>query len=144
MDQELFRTKLNFKELQDYRTPDDNQLPIRGLVDFYRACGLMDAIEKLGLTEQIIPIQAFYCNFVTLQKIRYLIKNNWETFNLEIIDNNVTQWVPGARRAQRKRPKKLKAIVRNSVNLDFQNLCPGIDDTLEDDILIFVKIDKNA
>ena len=91
---------------------------------------------------QVCPVNNILCNFTTIKKIKNFIVNNWETFNIDLLGDEQIVWIKGERKEQRKRPKKRKSEIRHSIDLDFANYCPGLDDELEDDVITLVKYEK--
>lgn len=133
-----FTYKLDFKKLRDWRSNNDNKFPILGWIDFYRACGVLDEITPImkEKNRQICPMEIMFCNYNTAHKIRELILESWEKFNIEIIGDNDIRWIPNSIHDQRKRGKKVKAIVKHSLWLDERNFHPMFDGDLENDILV--------
>lgn len=143
----ISKKKLDFVNLQAYRASDSKAFPVLCFPNFYAACGILSDIEKYTQEtgEQVCPIQQILCNFNTLKRIQHFIKNNWATFNVDIKGDNKVVWTKGSR-AQHRKAKKLSDVVESAVQFDFANYCPGLDDELEDDILIFTdgkEIDDN-
>lgn len=137
-----FTYKLDFEKLRAWRSPDDKELPILGFIDFYRACGVLDEITPIMKEKgrQICPVEIFFCAPETLIKIRNLIHDTWAKFNIEYKDGKI-QWVPGQLHTQRKRGKKLKAIVRDTLHYEQRQYCPNIDSNIEQDVLICQIVD---
>ena len=78
------------------------------------------------------------CNFNTLQRIKAFIEQNWMEYSLDIDKDNHVFWdTRKYEKNERHYAKKLNSRVQNSVNQDFLNFCPGLDDDLDDDILVF-------
>jgi len=143
MDKELFRIKLDFDKLIEWRDETMNGVPITGCLSFYRACGLISPIQEHFSSEseelKVCPINNIKCNFYTMKRIKNFIENIWSTFNIDLLGDNSVDWIKGQSKNQRKRPKKRPAVIRHSVALDFAQSCPGLDDDLPDDILVLVK-----
>lgn len=142
---ELCALGLDFDALQNWRDAEHDNIPISGYLAFYKACGLMPYIkENFSEDEanQVCPVNNILCNFTTMKKIKNFIINNWETFNIDLLGDEQIVWIKGERKKQRKRPKKRKSEIRHSIDLDFANYCPGLDDELEDDVITLVKYEK--
>lgn len=138
--------KLDFDELQEYRLSDRDELPIVGLLSFYKAIGLMDIASEYKNEYPdfvFIPLDNFKCNFNTLRKIRDFIENNWATFDITITEDNGPRWKKNAKREQHDFLKTIKPIIRRSLNSDFANYCPGLDDNVSDDIIVMTIEDRN-
>lgn len=135
--------KINFGKIKDEMCPEEPFLPIHGVLDVYRSIGLFDAwkefLEAKGL-KAADPKDYLFCNSVTLLTLREMIRNNWETFNIDIVGNDQVIWKPNDLKTRRKRGKKLHAKVRNSVNLDFDRYCPALDENIEDVDTIILRI----
>lgn len=140
-EEEITTIKLDFDQLEEWRNQDLDDLPICGFLSLYKACGLMPYIEEYVNSKEHGPIVAadnLTCNFYTLQRLKNFITNNWQVYSLDIKeDNNVIwdtrKWPKG----QKHYAKKLRSTIRNSINTDFLNFCPGIDDELSDNIIVF-------
>ena len=139
---EVERFELDFDMLEQWRNPDFDDLPICGFISLYRAIGVLDRIREYNDThdkdKQFVPLDNLACNFYTLQRMRNLILDNWSCYSLDIDSDrhvfwDTTRWAKN----QKHYKKKLHAKVRNSINIDCANFCPGVDDELEDNILIF-------
>lgn len=137
-----FTYKLDFEKLRAWRNSDEKQFPILGFIDFYRACGALDEIAPIMKEKgrQICPVEIFFCTPETLMKIRNLIYETWEKFNIEYKDGQI-QWIPGQPHTQRKHGKKLKAIIRDTLHWEQGELCPNIDGNIEQDVLICQIVD---
>lgn len=132
---------IDFGKIRDQMCPEEPHLPIHGVLDVYRAIGLFDFwVEFLqeAKMESADPKDYLFCNLITMTTLQSTIQNNWETFNIDIIGDDQVIWKPNDLKTRRKRGKKLKAKVRNSVHLDFNRYCPALDDNIEDvDVIIF-------
>jgi len=131
---------LDFDELEDWRKEDADDIPICSMISFYRACGMTDFIEKYKAEEgkNIVPLDNLACNFKTLQKIKDFIETMWSEYSLDIDQDNHVFWdTKTYGKNERHYAKKLNPRVLNSLNQDFLNFCPGVDESLEDDILVF-------
>ena len=138
-----FIYKLDFDALRAWRSPDANAFPILGWIDVYRASGLLDEVGPFmqARGQKICPLEHFFCTFETMQKLHNLIHESWEKFNIEITGDNLVSWKAGQPHEMRKHPKKIKAIVRNSLHHDERELCPMLDDSIEQDTIICQVID---
>lgn len=138
-----FTYKLDFEKLREWRNADDTQFPILGFIDFYRACGALDEIGPIMVErgQQICPVEIFFCTSETLVKIRNLIYETWEKFNIEFKDGKI-QWVPNQPHTMRKRGRKIKAIVRDTLRWEQGELCPNVDNNIDQDVLICQIVDS--
>lgn len=137
-----FVYKLDFEKLRAWRNSDENAFPILGFIDFYRACGVLDEIGPImqARGQQICPVEIFFCTPETLVKIRDLIYGTWEKFNIEYKDGKI-QWIPNQPHTERKRGKKLKAIIRDALRYEQGELCPNIDSNVDQDVIICQIVD---
>ena len=138
MEKEIARVEVNFDELKEQTMPDSD-LPLYGMVGIYKVTGLYDIIEKFvkenGLTS-VDPKQLLFCNFTTLTRLKAVISVNWQTFNIDMTENEKVFWKPGQPKARRKYPKKMRAKIRNSVNYNFAYFCPALDEELPDNVVV--------
>lgn len=135
---EIVSFVLDFDELEEWRDPENEDLPVHGMISFYKACGLIDHLQenKDKFGDQIVAIDTISCNFYTQQRIKKFIAERWEVFSLSLLDNNKVIWntstySKGVEHYHRKPSKK----VTKSLTYDFLNYCPKLDDELEDNIL---------
>lgn len=87
---EIARFPLDFDVLEKHK--DENGLPLLGMVGLYSVIGVADAIKEYG--KPICPIDNLYANFGTVQRIRELIKSNWEHYNVTIEKDFAPGWKP--------------------------------------------------
>lgn len=139
-EEEIARVKLDFDELADWRNAENDDIPICSCFSLYEASGLKGAIQKYCEENkaQIVAADNLVCNFYTLQRIKNFITENWQTYSIDIKEDNKVFWdTKRWNKNQKHYAKTLRAKVRNSVNADFVNFCPGIDDELEDNLIVF-------
>lgn len=130
---EISRHVIDFDALESYR--DENGMPLLSMVRFYSLSGIEDAVREYG--KPISPIDNLYANFGTIQRIKEIIKDNWSHFNITIRENHHPEWKAGKNHERRKSAYKLNSKIRNSINYDFGEYAPNIDDSLEDGIISF-------
>lgn len=130
---ELSRLSIDFDSLERYR--DENGMPLLSMVRFYSLSGIEDAVKKYG--KPISPIDHLYANFGTVQRIKGIIKDNWSHFNITIKEDCHPEWKAGKSHERRKSAYKLNSKISNSINYDFGEYTPNIDDSLEDGIISF-------
>lgn len=138
---EIANIALDFDALEAWRREGEKGLPVYSMLSFYEACGMQqrvkDYYDEYG-KDQFAPLDVVACNFYTLQRIKNLITDNWELYSMVIVENNrvewdTRKWAPDTKHYRR----KLRPRVRNSLNYDFANFCPAIDDDLPDNTLVF-------
>lgn len=128
---EISRLLIDFDALESYR--DENGMPLLSMVRFYSLSGIEDEVRKYG--KPVSPIDNLYANFGTIQRIKEIIKDNWSHFNITIRENYHPEWKAGKSHERRKSAYKLNSKIRNSINYDFGEYAPNIDDSLEDGII---------
>ena len=142
----LEKITLDFDKLAEWRQEDKDDIPICSVLSLYKASGITDAIQSYRIAhfdEPVFPIVNLCCNFYTLQRIRNFVTNNWQIYSLDIAADEEVKWDTRKwAKGESHYPKKLKAKIRNSINMDFANFCPGLDDNLEDNILVFRIVKK--
>ena len=133
-----YEFKIDFDQLKNWKTDDENAFPVLSFIHVYIACGIVEKMTPImkELDKQLCPLQHFFCNFNTMSKIHDLIRDNWSRYNIEITGDNAIQWIPKQPHTPRKRGKKVKAVVRDSILLDQNNFCPNLDNTVADDLIV--------
>ena len=138
---EVANIALDFDALEEWRREGDNGLPIYSMLSFYEACGMQQKVKEYydeHGKDQFAPLDVIVCNFYTLQRIKNLITDHWELYSMVIVENNKVEWDTRKWAANTKHyRRKLRPRVRNSLNFDFANFCPSIDDDLPDNTLVF-------
>lgn len=137
---EIFRLLVDFDAFENYR--DENGMPLLSLVRFYSLSGIEDAVRKYG--KAISPIDNLYANFGTIQRIRGIIKDGWSHFNITIKEDCHPEWKAGKSHERRKSAYKLNSKISNSINYDFGEYTPNIDDSLEDGVISFRIFEGNG
>ncbi len=116
-------------------------LPVRGCISLYEASGLIPMIQKYSEEHdgaQITPYDNLLCNFATLQRIKTFLEDQWGYYSINIDKDNHVFWDTKKYPAGTKHYKKsLTNKVKTCVVLDFTNYCCGLDDDLEDDVIVF-------
>lgn len=137
---EIFRLLVDFDAFENYR--DENGMPLLSMVRFYSLSGIEDAVRKYG--KAISPIDNLYANFGTIQRIREIIKDGWSHFNITIKEDCHPEWKAGKSHERRKSAYKLNSKISNSINYDFGEYTPNIDDSLEDGVISFRIFEGNG
>lgn len=137
---EIFRLLVDFNAFENYR--DENGMPLLSMVRFYSLSGIEDAVRKYG--KAISPIDNLYANFGTVQRIREIIKDGWSHFNITIKEDCHPKWKAGKSHERRKSAYKLNSKISNSINYDFGEYTPNIDDSLEDGVISFRIFEGNG
>lgn len=138
---EITRVEIDFDQLSAWRNSECDDLPICSFLSVYKACGLEPyfeaQFEKNG-NKQMVALDNLQCNFYTLQKLKNFVKENWQTFSLFLKADNSVEW------DDRKWPKNTKHYAKNlskriqaSLFMDFSNYCPGVDEDLPDNVLVY-------
>jgi hypothetical protein len=138
---EVGKVVLDFDKLTRWRNKDKDDLPICSCLSLYKASGLEDIIKKYSQEHngfQVIGLDHLYCNFDTLDKIKEFITKNWQKFSIDIDQDNHVYWdTKKWAKGQEHYLKTLKPKIKTSVLKDFYDYCPGIDEEVEDNIIIF-------
>ena len=137
---EIFHLLVDFDAFENYR--DENGMPLLSMVRFYSLSGIEDAVRKYG--KAISPIDNLYANFGTIQRIREIIKDGWSHFNITIKEDCHPEWKAGKSHERRKSAYKLNSKISNSINYDFGEYTPNIDDSLEDGVISFRIFEGNG
>lgn len=137
---DVIKVKIDFEKLDNWRSEKD--LPVCGFLSLYEALGLTPHIKEYADGQggvKIAPLNNILCNFYTIQHLRNYIKGNWEIYSLDIDGDNHVFWdESGSYKAWQKHYKKrLKKRIESCLNYDFNNYCPGLDEDLEDDVIVF-------
>lgn len=138
---EIAKIELDFDQLEEWRRDDEEGLPVYSLISFYEACGMQAEMKKYygdAAKEAASPVDVLSCNFYTLQRIKNFITEHWEIFSLVIEENNNVKWDTRKWAKNHKHyHRRLRSRVQNSLNFDFVNFCPAINDDLPDNVLSF-------
>lgn len=126
--------KVDFKDLEGI--PQGEKLPILSFLGFFKRIGLVDLAIQKGLQE-VCSLQQIFCNFSTFQKIRNLIKFNWEHYYLDILSNNKVVWKEEKTREKLNYSRTLSKKIKKAISLDFANYSLSIKDELEDGEILF-------
>ena len=140
IEKDIVKIKIDFNKLDTWHSEKD--LPVCSFISLYEAVGLIPYVQEYLKTQdgaKIAPLNNILCNFYTIQHLRNYIKGNWERYSIDIdADNHVFWDEKGTYRAWQKHYKRrLKKRVESCLNFDFNNYCPGLDDDLEDDVIVF-------
>lgn len=150
---EIARVDLNFDQLETWTSADEDKIPICSFLSLYEASGMTQAIEQFTQSDsplvallqegKIVSLDNLACNFYTMQRMRNLIVDNWSCYGLNIDKDEHIFWDPSKWYPHKKHYKKqVTANIRNSINTDFANFCPRIDDELPDNVLAFRVYEK--
>ena len=142
MERDIVKINLDFDAISAWRNTKNDDIPACSFLSVYEASGLepyfKEYCESKGEGFQLVAINNILCNFYTLQRLKRFIEEIWQVYSLTIDGDGQVHWDTSKWAKGRKHyAKKMKAIVRNSVFTDFANFCPGIDDDLEDNVLVF-------
>ena len=147
MEKDIKSVDLDFNALREYRWTNDEgeEFPILSLLHLYKASGLLDILTeyyKDKPDEHPVCIENILCNLYTLKKVKKFIEEIWGRYNIDIDRDHHVFWL-GDDHSRRNYTRKLRAAPSRSVNQDFLNYCPGIDDSLENDVLLFRIYEKD-
>ena len=136
-----YRIALDFEAIDNWRDSERDDLPVHGMVSFYKAAGVIDFFKehKEEFGENFAPLDVMDCSYYTQQHIRKFIQDQWEIYSLSLLDHNKVEWntrtYPKGTKHYHRHPSK--KIVK-SINVDFLNYCPRLNDDLPDDVIEFV------
>ena len=136
-----YRITLDFDAIDNWRDSERDDLPVHGMVSFYKAAGVIDFFKehKEEFGENFAPLDVMDCSYYTQQHIRKFIQDQWQIYSLSLLDHNKVEWntrtYPKGTKHYHRHPSK--RIVK-SVNVDFLNYCPRLNEDLPDDVIEFV------
>lgn len=128
------RYEIDWDKIKDWRTDDELSLPILSMISFYKATGIFQKIESEQ--KPISPIDCLSANLNTLEKIKQLIKHNWQYYNVRLKSSNNIEWKEEKGKQERRDPLTLSSKVEKSLIYDFVSYCPALDPSLEDNVVI--------
>ena len=138
---EILKVKIDFKKLSEWRDPERDDIPAVSFIAVYRALGIEDAVAKYAKRHkgfQVAPLDNIVCNLETHKRLKHFIEENWQVYSIDIDRDFHVFWDTSIYPKGKKHyPRKMKALARNAVLLDFGNYAPGLDNTLEDDVIVF-------
>lgn len=141
MIQEILKVKIDFKKLEKWRDPDLDDIPVASFIGLYKALGIEDALVEYVKDHpdfQVAPLDNIVCNLETHKRLKRFIEENWQVYSIEIDRDCHVFWDTSKYPKGKKHyPRKMKALARNAVFLDFQNYAPGLDNNLEDNEIVF-------
>ncbi len=134
MIKEIYKTKIDFKKLEQWRDKERDDIPPTNFIAIYKALGIVDAAvnyQKEHEGFEVIPLDNIFCNTMTHRLLKKFIEEIWSTYSLDIDEDNHVFWVTSKwPKGKKHYAKKLKSNARGSIHLDFTSYCPGIDDDL--------------
>lgn len=134
MFKEIYKTKIDFDALAEWRDKDRDDIPVSGFIGLYKALGIIQAAndyKKEHEDFEVIPLDNIFCNLSTHQRLKHFIENNWSVYSLDIdADDHVFWDTSKFPKGQKHYAKTLKAAARNAVLYDFASFAPGLDDEL--------------
>ncbi|MBO7735540.1 MAG: hypothetical protein J6S67_23445 [Methanobrevibacter sp.] len=138
---EIARVELDFDEISKWRKTAADDLPVCSLLSLYEACGMSQIIRDYLEDHpegQITGLDSLTCNFYTMQRMKNFIMDVWSRYSLSITEDNKVKWdTHRYAKGVAHKPREPKAKIRNSINFDFVNFCPSVDDDLPDNVLVF-------
>lgn len=142
---ELARVQINWGDLDKWIKPNSDDLPVYSFLSIYEACGLQPIFQKYydeNNNKQIIAADNLMCNFYTLQAMKNYIERNWQVYSLDINGDNHVFWKKSKYGKTQHYPKTLSKKIKACLAADFGNFCPGLDDELPDNTLVFKVYNK--
>ena len=85
-----YRITLDFEAISNWRDEERDDLPVHGMVSFYKAAGIIDFFRehKEEFGENFAPLDVMDCSHYTQQHIRNFIQEQWEVYSLSLLDHN--------------------------------------------------------
>lgn len=129
--------QLDFDAIRKWRDAEKDDLPAYSMLTFYKAAGILDAVKELNGMKPVAFYDILACNWPTHKKIKNFLEETWQIFSLRFKEKNVVEWntdkyPKGTQHWARNLSKKVKG----SVDVNFMNYCPFINDDLDDDIIL--------
>lgn len=141
VDEIIFKTTIDIEKLKTWFRDDDKRLPVYSYLSLYEACGIVDEIKKYVVDHpdfQPVCFDNIQCNAYTNAVLKNFIKEQWQCYSLKLNGDNQVEWSDGKYPAGTRHYKRsLSKKIESSLSLDFANYCPGWDDDLEDNVLVF-------
>lgn len=136
---EIARIELDFDAIRQWRKTGADDLPACSVLSFYEAAGVTQIIRDYleGADTQVTALDNLSCNFYTLQRIKNFINDIWSRYSLTISEDNKVEWdTHRYTKGVAHKPREPKARIRNSINYDFINYCPSVNDDLPDNVIV--------
>ena len=136
---ETYEINLDFDQLAAWRDAEKDDLPVCGMISFFKASGASAIIfeHQDRFKDAAAPLDVFACNFYTQQRIKKFIAERWEIFSLSLEGNNKVTWntrtYNKGEEHYHRRPSKR---VTKSLSYDFFSYCPALNDDLPDNVLV--------
>ncbi len=132
----MIEFKLDPNKLFEYKW--DDSFPITSCLKLYEVSGIYQAIKDFygDSNINVAPVEVLSCNFYTLQWIKRFIEDNWKHYNISIDADEHIIW-KSRNKAWHKHENKLSSVVERSVLNDYTQYCPGLDDELDDLVIVF-------
>ena len=129
--------KLDFDSIRKWRDPENDNLPAYSMLTFYKAAGILDAVRELNGEKPVAFCDILSCNWPTHRKIKDFLEETWRIFSLRHEGTNKVVWntdkyPKGTQHWARNISKKVKG----SVERNFLDYCPFIDDSFDDDDVV--------
>lgn len=141
VDRDIISIKINFDEVDNWRKPGSDDLPVYSFLSFYSAIGLDPYIKEYCESEegrQIVALDNILCNFNTLKRIKEYVQKQWKIYSLDINSDYNVVWDESIyKKGEKHYAKRLKKKIEKCLALDLSQYCPGLDDELEDDVVVF-------
>ena len=141
MIQEILKVKIDFKALEKWKDAERDDFPVASFISLYRALGIEDALESYVKEHpdfQVIPVINIVCNLNTHKRLKNFIEKNWQVYSIDIDRDFHVFWDTSKYpKGTKHYPRKMKALARNAVALDFSQYAPGIDNDMKDDEIVF-------
>lgn len=147
IDEIIFQTTVDVENLKQWFRNDDKGLPVHSYLSLYEACGIIEAVQKYVDEHpgfEPVCFDNIQCNAYTNAVLKNFIKEQWQSYSLKLTGDDQVEWdetkyAKGIRHYKKNLSKKIEA----ALSLDFANYCPGWDDDLQDNVIVFKVWHKN-
>lgn len=141
--QEIFKTTINFDELENWRDPERDDIPVTSFIGFYKAIGIFEKAQEYKKDHpdfEPIPIINIFCNTNTHKAITKFIERMWKIYSLKIDGDNHVVWDTRKwKKGEKHYAKALSKTVHRCLygyRGDFSSYCPGIDGNIPDNEIV--------
>lgn len=150
MEKELTRFTIDFEALVSFKDSDNDDLPICSFMKVYDQIGMYKFIEQYYQDNNLEKgtfsyVDNVFANPNTIMKIRKLVVDNWETYDINIDRDQHVFWKPNSNYGKDQHyHKKLSKLARGAVDRDFLDCCPGADPTIPENTIVLRIIEDDV
>ena len=141
MEKEIYRTKIDFDALEAWRDEEHDNIPPIGFLSVYKALGIVAEVDKHTKEDpdfKVVPATNIFCNLSTHRRLKRFLEDIWSTYSLKIESDNTVVWdTKKWKKGKKHYAKTISGVIKNSLLQDFVDYCPGIDDDLGVNEIVF-------